>query len=306
MRFNNNANQSTNEIRECELYYAHISVICYSVMTELPGREKILTNSSRYINLHSRGASSRSLASSHARSSKEIQHGFPLTNSASLTSILTHWNQSQSGLIPYSGGDVKLYQITKFLKMISTMDEHLCHLEMYSQHSKEWKYSELRHILDEQEYVIEDLEGEIERKEEQINKKMQEINEMLEGLTELENRLNDSYEANRRYREEKIMYEEWNKQLRDKLAYQHDIVKRLKIEVRDTDKRIKKLSVLHEAATGRAGVAKRSVKCQTKENFFMLLAKSEKKVGKCDSSVQVETMKPPTRPVCIDQATETV
>ena len=201
---------------------------------------------------------------------------------------------------------MKLYQIAKLQNMVSTMDEHLCNLEMYSQHSRGWKYNELRHILDDQEYVIEDLEGEIERKEEQINKKTQEINEMRECLTELENRLNDSYEANRRYREEKMMYEEWNKQLKDKLAYQHDIVKRLKIEVRDTDRRIKKLSVLHEAATGRASVAKRSVKCQTKENFFVLLAKSEKKVGKCDSSVQVETMKPPTRPVCVDQETETV
>ena len=267
-------------------------------MTELTNTGFFSARSAGY-NLHSRETtcSALSIASAHTR------HSFPLTASTSLTSLLTHRKQSHTAL-PYLGGDVRSYQLVKFQKIVSNMDEHLGNLELYMDHSKEWKYNELRHILDEQEYIIEDLEGEIERKEEQINKKSQEINEIREDLLEIENRLNDSYEANRRYREDRIRYEEENQLLRDRLMAQQDIVKRLKTEVKDTDKRVKKLSTLHQAATNRASVQKKSVKCQTRENFNLLLLKSEKKVDKTDSCVQVESLKPKIQPLCIDQQTE--
>ena len=250
---------------------------------------------------HTASHSSQSIHRVHSKSA----HHFPLTTSVSLTSLLTHRKQSQASLLPYPGGDVRAYQLAKFQKIVSNLDEHLGHLELYMNHSKEWKYNELRHILDEQEYVIEDLEGEIERKEEQINKKSQEISEIREDLGEIENRLNETYEANRRYREDKIRYEEKNQLLRDKLIAQQEIVNRLKVETRDTDRRIKKLSTLHKAATNRSSVPNKSVKSQTRENFSLVLLRSERKAEKTDSSAQVESLKPRLRPLCIDRQTET-
>ena len=270
------------------LQYISIGDVPSSFMAEL-----VNTRVNRYPNLPAREASVHSKT-----------RYFPLTTSTSLTSLLTHRRHSQTGLLPYSGGDVRAYQLTKFQRIVSNLDEHLGTLQLYMEHSKEWKYNELRHILDEQEYFIEDLEGEIERREEQINKKSQEINEIREDSTEIESRLNESYEANRRYREDKIRYEEENQLLGDKLLAQQDIVRRLKAEVRDTDRRIKKLSHLHQAATNRSTVPKKSVKCQTRDNFNLMLLKSDRKVAKTDSSVQVESLKPVLRPLCIDRQTE--
>ena len=269
----------------------------------------ISAKSGRYFDHHKKQSENMTPGSPDTESKS---HSYPLTTSTSLTSLLTHRRQSQGGGgggggggLLHSGGDVKQFQIIKFQDIVSSMDEHLASLEQYMQHSKEWKYGELRHILDEQEYLIEDLEGEVERKEEQISRKTQEISELREGLGELEARLSDSFEANRRFREEKIRFEEENQLLRKRLYSQQEIIKTLKQEVRETSKRIRKLSVLNRAATARAGVKKRSVKCQTKENFILGLLKSEKKVERTDFSSQVETLAPPFRPLSKDEETET-